>query len=117
MVKVTQNELTEWFELCERLDNLASFRFEGVTLRKEQRRQTHYWYGYKRINGKLFNWYCGDKWKLREQLPNLADNLAKKSRGEHVPSVSSSKVEAVSEVNEWFEAWSRGKVGRTAARR
>lgn len=112
MVKITQDDLTQWFDLCEKLDLIDSFSFNRVTYRKEKRRHGWYWYSYKRIGGKLFNSYCGDKWQLREKIPDMARELEQKSKGEHVPNTSSSKVEAVSEANEWFERWVSGKVGR-----
>lgn len=103
MIKLTQDDLTQWFDFCEKLDLIDSFSFDRVTLRKEKRRGGLYWYAYKRINGKLINYYCGDKWHLREKLPHLANELAKKARGEVTPILSSSKPHAPFDPFEWFK--------------
>ena len=105
MVRITEDELKQWFDLAERLDSLDSFNFCGVTLRKEKRRGGLYWYAYRRIEGKLISCYCGHKWQLREKLPHLVDELAKKARGEVAPTPASSKVD---DRYEWFEKWIMG---------
>ena len=105
MVKITESELIQWFDFAERLDDLNSFNFYGVTLRKEKRRHGYFWYAYKRINGRLFNLYCGDKWKLREILPHAKNELMKKSRGEVKPISPSTKID---DKIDWFEKWIMG---------
>lgn len=67
-----------WLEFAEQ-----TFSYEGVTFRSELRRKQRYWYGFRKVNGKLRKAYGGRNWKMtaarlrdvaaalhRDSLPN-----------------------------------------------
>jgi hypothetical protein len=51
----------EWNPLLEQID---SFSFRGIAMRKESRRGYEFWYAFKKVNGKTRKVYCGKSWQL-----------------------------------------------------
>jgi hypothetical protein len=51
----------EWQPLLEQID---SFSFRGIALRKEARLGCQFWYAFKKVNGKTRKIYCGKSWKF-----------------------------------------------------
>jgi hypothetical protein len=51
----------EWHSLLEKIN---SFSFMGITIRKENRRGSEFWYAFKKVNGKTKKIYCGKSWQF-----------------------------------------------------
>ena len=51
----------EWQPLLEQID---SFSYRGIAMRKEMRRGCEFWYAFKKVNGKTRKIYCGKSWQF-----------------------------------------------------
>jgi hypothetical protein len=51
----------EWQPLLEQIDR---FSYCGVTIRKEMRRGSGFWYAFKKVGGKTRKIYCGKSWQF-----------------------------------------------------
>lgn len=46
------------------LDEIDSFSYRSITLRKEIRRGCEFWYAFRKVNGKTKKIYCGKKYEF-----------------------------------------------------
>jgi hypothetical protein len=52
---------SEWQPLLEQID---SFSYRGIAIRKEARRGGEFWYAFKKVNGRTRKIYCGKSWQF-----------------------------------------------------
>lgn len=103
----TLDDVKQYWDMQEQLENLTAFSCDGLTYRKETRYNESYWYAYKKINRKVYKFYVGKRWDLRhDRMQQVKLDLIDKANGIVKPPPPPKP--PINDIQEWFDKWANG---------